>query len=168
MNYNHLLLNKRSPEHHLLWIQKWKALSPKGFSPTFANFGDFWCWVIGLWIGSPNPKSEATFCCLQSLTMMGWTLFDVNNNFTRVWWLVLIFTLFACLFIWHVDLYMSDLDFLMRAIGWVQGSGLEHEVLAECGPSNRVRNENITLCRIPMRRPKIVPKPLSRRWIFPR
>ena len=82
------------------------------------------------------------------------------------------FTLFACLFIWHVDLYKylyrSDLDFLMRAIGWVQGSGLEHEVLAECGPSNRVRNENITLCRIPMRRPEIVPKPLSRRWIFPR
>ena len=35
VNYNHLLLNKRSPEHHLLWIQKWRALSP--------TLGDFWC-----------------------------------------------------------------------------------------------------------------------------
>ena len=70
VNYNHLLLNKRSPEHHLLWIQKWKALSPKGFSPTFANFGDFWCCIIGLWIGS--PKSERP-------------LFVANNP--QLWWI---------------------------------------------------------------------------------
>ena len=68
----------------------------------------------------------------------------------------------ACLFIWHVDLYMSDLDFLTRAIGWVQGSRLVHEVLAD------LVIETVTLCRTPMRRPKIVPKPLFRRWIFPR